>query len=135
MNIKFVVQGLPPKKDGANSMWRKSSQFQRLKMLRKTASEAMQDKPTIEARIAMTVQVYAHPAKGDLDNFVTGICDGLMAAHPRTPIDIDKWADLPEVAWPDQTICFRDDMLIDRITAQRLPPDEIGEQYIVELEW
>ena len=70
-----------------------------------------------------------------LDNFITGICDGLMAAHPRTPIDIEFWSGLPELAQPNRSICYTDDKLIAKITAERLTSDAYDQHYKVELEW
>jgi hypothetical protein len=58
-----------------------------------------------------------------------------MAAHPRTPIDHKEWLDLPEAARPHRPICYSNDSLINSIAAKRLPPDEKGEHYYVELEW
>jgi hypothetical protein len=89
----------------------------------------------IETPISMTIRVFADPAKGDLDNFITGICDGLMAVHHNTPIDSEIWLDLPEPARPQHPICFKDDKLIDHISAERLSVDEKGERYYIELSW
>lgn len=85
--------------------------------------------------IQLIVHVYAELSKGDLDNFITGICDGLMAAHPRTPIDLENWLDVPEAARPDHPICYNDDAWSNSISAKRLLPDEKGEHYYMELEW
>ncbi len=135
MKIRFEVEGLPPKKDGANSMWRKGAQQNRLKALRVEAANRMAASPPTTSAIKMTLCVYAHPGKGDLDNFITGICDGLMAAHHLTPIDLSLWMDIPESARPNHSICFQDGMVINQITATRLPLKETGECYFVELEW
>ena len=136
VKISFTVNELPPKKDGANSMWRKGSELARLKALRKVAIEAMRGQPLVDDQaIHLIVHVYAEPFKGDLDNFITGICDGLIAAHPRTPIDHKEWLDLPEAARPHRPICYSNDSLINSIAAKRLPPDEKGEHYYVDLEW
>lgn len=135
MKISFEVRNLPPKKDGANSMWRKSSELDHLKDLRKAAVTAMQGKPLAKSPVQLTIRVYAAPAKGDLDNFITGICDGLMAVHNLTPIDSTLWLDVPEPAMPHIPICFSDDALIYHISAERLPMDSLGEHYTVELEW
>jgi len=135
VKISFTVNELPPKKDGANSMWRKGSELARLKALRIAASEAMKDIPLIKGNLLLTIRIFADSTKGDLDNFITGICDGLMAAHPLTPIDHKEWLDLPEAARPHRPICYSNDALINSIAAKRLPPDEKGDHYYVELEW
>jgi hypothetical protein len=135
MKISFQVSGLPPKKDGSSSMWRKGSEFERLKVLRIASVRAMGDSPVITQTIHLSLVLFASPSEGDLDNFITGICDGLMAAHHQTPIDLALWQDIPEGAKPQQAICYRDDRQICRISAERFPPDDYGERYSLELEW
>jgi hypothetical protein len=56
--------------------------------------------------------------------FVTGVCDGLMAAHPQTPVDPLVWQDLPEAARLDGAIVFADDAWLNHIEAERLHPDD-----------
>lgn len=135
MKVSFMVTGLPPKKDGANSMWRKGSEFERLKNLRIAAVQAMGGQSPATSMIHLHLRLYAAPENGDLDNFITGICDGLMAVHPRTPIDIEFWSSLPELAQPNRNICYTDDKLIAKITAERLTSDAYDQHYKVELEW
>jgi hypothetical protein len=135
MKISFNVPSFPPKKDGANSMWRKGSEFERLKNLRIAAVQAMDGRSPATSMIHLTLRLYAAPENGDLDNFITGICDGLMAAHPRTPIDLKFWVGLPEHAQPNKFICFMDDKLITKITAERFPSNTNEPHYEVEMEW
>lgn len=135
MKISLKVTGLPPKKDGANSMWRKGSEFERLKNLRIAAVKAMDGRSPTKSLIHLYLRLYAAPENGDLDNFITGISDGLMAAHPRTPIDTELWSSLPELVQPNISICYTDDKLIAKITAERLTSDAHDQHYEVELEW
>ena len=135
MKLSFKVTGLPPKKDGANSMWRKGSEFERLKNLRIAAVQAMGGRSPATRMIHLCLRLYAAPENGDLDNFITGICDGLMAAHPRTPIDIEFWSGISELAQPNKSICYTDDKLIAKIIAERLTSDAHDKHYEVELEW
>lgn len=132
--IKFTVYSVPPKKDGANSMWHKGSEHDHLKALRLAAYQAMMDQPLIESGAVLTIHVYTPVRTGDLDNFITGICDGLMAAHPNTPIDPQVWIDLPPGARPDQAIVYRDDICINKIIAERFEPGELGIRYEIEVE-
>ncbi|MDQ0340529.1 hypothetical protein J2S00_003353 [Caldalkalibacillus uzonensis] len=90
MRLEFVVEDIPPKKDGANSMWKKEIEAHRIISLRTRAFEAMQRVGfdcCFKGHIHLSLFIYLPPDKiervGDLDNFITGICDGIQAAHPR----------------------------------------------------
>jgi len=133
--ISFSVPGIPPKKDGANSMWRKPSEIDRIKSLRLAAQCAMQGQSLAESSIHMELQIYADPADGDLDNFITGVCDSLMAAHPRTPINDADWNNLSPSIRPSQAIVYDDDRLVQKITVERVSPNQEGKHYIVTLEF
>lgn len=135
MKVNFTVEGVPPKKDGASSMWRKGPEVPRLKALRKAARIALGERDPLEGSVHLTLRVYAETPAGDLDNFITGICDGLMAAHARTPIDPTVWEDLPENARPGAPIAFPDDSAVSSIRAERMKPGNEGERYEVEIEW
>jgi hypothetical protein len=114
---------------------RKGSELARLKVLRLAAVKSMRGLAPIESPLLMTIRVFTDPPKGDLDNFITGIFDGLMAAHPNTPIDPAAWVDIPEPAMPHRPLCFKDDNLISHIFAVRLPIDDKGARYSIELCW
>ena len=45
MPYQFEVKGLPPKKDGANSMWSKKLESERLVALRQAALKAFSGQP------------------------------------------------------------------------------------------
>jgi len=121
MRVDSAVDGLPPKKDGANSMWRKGSELARLKALRLGAAEAMSGSKPCSSRVELRLVLHCDKQEGDLDSFVAGICDGLMAAHPLTPIDDSSWSDLPVAARPSEAIAFQDDAIVERIDAERRP--------------
>ena len=133
MKIEFTVRNLPPKKDGANSMWGKPSEIPKLKALRIAAVEAMGNLPLINSDISLTIKIYAHGRKGDLDNFITGICDGLMSA--RVDRFEDLYSDILPDARPKNDICYRDDVLITQITAQRIEINAGSEYYTIEIVW
>lgn len=93
MRIKFHVKGKPPKKDGANSMWGKKSEAKNIVNLRNAASEAKENSELVEplnSHVSLNLNIYAPEIElermGDLDNFITGVCDGLQAADPRANI-------------------------------------------------
>lgn len=131
MRIVFRVDGTPPKKDGANSMWRKGSELAKLKALRIAASSASVGARMPVSTISLKLIVHAHPSRGDLDNFITGLCDGLMAAHPNTPIDDSVWRDVPQAARPGNSIIFRDDTIVSKVEPERAPPTADQEWYEV----
>jgi hypothetical protein len=134
MTLTFSVEGLPPKKDGANSMWRKGSELGRLKALRLAASQAMAGRPPFSSLVQLKVTIHADPESGDLDNFIAGICDGLMAAHPATPIDSSEWSEVPPDSWPSRAIAFTDDAAVSLIQAQRVPPEGEASRYKYKVE-
>lgn len=101
----------------------KPFQAERLKLLRLAATSAVQESGKVpEGPVHLIVRIYAHPEMGDLDSFVSGICDGLMAAHPLVLVDPSLWSDLPEEARPDRPIMFVDDRVITKIEAERCEP-------------
>jgi hypothetical protein len=132
MYVQFEVDGVPPKKDGANSMWRKSSEIPRLKALRQAAFTSLQGQSIKDQKLELVLRVHAVPGAGDLDNFITGICDGLMSAHPRTPINDHEWSDVSTELHPRRAVAFTDDSCVSRIVAERLPTED-SPRYEVEL--
>ncbi len=133
MEINISVDNLPPKKDGANSMWRKSSELPRLKALRVAVLNALGGSSVCLENVELKIRIYADSQSGDLDNFITGICDGLMAAHPRTPIDNSVWVDVSSDVHPRKAIAFSDDAVVERISAERLMPLSSGPHYELEI--
>jgi len=123
--IEFRVEGLPPKKDGANSMWGKCLESQRLVSLRRTALEKMGGRPPLKRDINLTLSVNVGAKNdrlvGDLDNFVTGICDGLMKMAPRCKPCREIW-DSPENGdvRPSIPIAIEDDSQVIGIRATKI---------------
>lgn len=134
--VEFIVNDLPPKKDGANSMWRKPAEIPRIISLRLAAWNAIKKFDVPLGLIHMKLWVHAQPHHGDLDNFITGICDGLMAAHPLSIKHVQNavWADLPAPVAPDKHILFEDDAMITKIEAERIKPDN-NFYYELTFEW
>ncbi len=129
-SIKFEVRdALPPKKDGANSMWGKNeTEAKRLIALRKAAVEALDSTP-FTGFVRLTLGIHAGKQAdevknagrrgwGDLDNFVCGVCDGLMAADPRANIH-DLFANEDERVRPNNAIAYQDDSNIMEICARK----------------
>lgn len=137
-HIGFRVTGiLPPKKDGANSMWNKETEAPKLVALRLQGLRALGNRPPFsqEIRIKVTIHVGSPKAisSGDLDTFVAGICDGLMQAHPLA--DIHQLFCEPENAGihPQKTIAIDDDSQIIEIHAKKLFGRAADNWYEVEL--
>ena len=138
MPVAFEVYGdLPPKKDGAKSMWNKDIEVPRLIKLRAAAITALGDRSPFVRNISLRLEVHVGPvnsrATGDLDNFVTGTCDGLMAAHPRALISSIWHLKAPNSVQPDQCIAIKDDCEIVRIEAEKVIGDSQEPWYRVEI--
>ncbi len=80
MVVKFKVGVLPPKKDGANSMWNKGTERERLKALRLAAYKAMGENRLLSGPISMTLTLSTFPKKGTL---ITSSLAFAMALWPR----------------------------------------------------
>jgi len=137
MSIGFKVQGKPPKKDGSNSMWGKKSESMNIVNLRNAAAEAMkvQGIRPFNDRIRIELTIYASEKEietiGDLDNFITGICDGLQAADPRA-----KMHDLVKsecIIDPLQPVLFYTDSKVFEIIAKKVPIKENNGYYELKI--
>ena len=130
------IDGLPLKKDGANSMWNKGSELPRVIMLRTSVLAAFNGDPPLANNVSIVLRVHVGAANsrtiGDLDNFITGICDGLQAAHPHTPI-ADRWTEHDcELIHPHKAIGILDDVEVVSIDAKKVLGDD-AQWYSLEL--
>jgi len=136
VKLSVEVNGVPPKKDGASSMWKKPTEVQRIRQLRLAVATALAGRTAPQGSCRLDLEVQAGRADGDLDNFITGICDGLQPVHPNTPIAPDDWEGLPAEALPHYPLALSNDALVDEIRAKRIPPrpgDGLG--YRLTIEW
>jgi len=139
MRIAFEVKRqLPPKKHGEQSMWGLPTEAKRLLALRKAAYEALAGHPPLRESIRLSLIVHVGSANarrvGDLDSFVAGVCDGLMAAAPGAKLD-DLWVDaLPPALHPDNPIAILDDSEIISIEARKVVGESDEPWYEVILE-
>jgi len=136
--ISFQVQDIPPKKDGANSMWGKETEIPRLISLRRAALEAMAGLDPFERNIHLKFTFHCPSNKifrvGDLDNFITGVCDGLQAADPRAG-GKTKWAkEAPPEIQPNECIAIKDDCYVVQILAEKVGDDSARDWYEIEIE-
>ena len=130
------IEGLPPKKDGANSMWNKGVELPRLVLLRNAVFGALDGNPPLSKNVSLVLRVHVGTTNsrsvGDLDNFITGICDGLQAAHANTPI-ADQWSeDACKPIHPHTAIGILDDVEVVSIDARKVFGDET-QWYSLEL--
>ena len=137
-HIGFRVEGeLPPKKDGASSMWGKEAEAPRLVALRLKALEALGNKPPFSQEIRLKASIHLGSsnarATGDLDNFVSGICDGLMRADPRAKLDPLFCKPDNAAIHPRKPIAIRDDSQMIEIHAHKLVGESADDWYEVEL--
>lgn len=139
MKYKFLVQGVPPKKDGSSSMWNKKTEVPRLISLRTAALKAFNGDPPLVTNISLTLNVYIpvnNRSVGDLDNFITGICDGLMAhnINPNTKISsLFSELNLKDI-YPDKPIGIIDDVEIINIQARKIIGNCTSPYYVVILQ-
>ena len=108
-------------------MWGKSSEIGRLIALRHAAASAAAEGPLEkEIRLELTISCPTDQLArvGDLDNFVTGVCDGLMACSHRTALD-HEWSK-PELCaiHPSRPIAIVDDREVVEIIARKVANDE-----------
>ena len=138
-HISFKVEGnLPPKKDGANSMWNKEAEAPRLVALRHQALEALDGQPPFSSEIRLIARVHIGSSNAgntsDLDNFITGICDGLMKADARA--NLHQLFSRPDnaVVHPRNVIAIDDDSQVIEIHAKKLTRESGDDWYEVEIE-
>ena len=135
---RFEVKGLPPKKDGAQSMWGKPLEARRLVELRRATLKAIEGSSPLQSNIRLTLKIHVGPTNdrrtGDLDTFITGVCDGLMAAAPGGKLD-SIWDDKKlQHVHPSKTIAIVDDSQVVSIQAEKVIGDTAQPWYEVILE-
>lgn len=135
--IRFHVEGLPPKKNGAQSMWGKRLEVERLVSLRQAALHALKVQPPLRNSIKFTLRIYIpvnDRSIGDLDTFVTGVCDGLMATATGGKLD-PMWSDEElKSIYPTKTIAILDDSQVVSIVADKIIGGTDKQWYEVALE-
>ena len=137
--IRFRIEGeLPPKKDGANSMWGKATEARRLIALRTGALKALRGQQPLSTNISLTLRVHVGPINdqrsGDLDNYVTGVFDGLMAANPRSSIHPSFQDPKNAAVHPSICIAIIDDSEVISMAAEKLAGEGELEWYEIDLQ-
>ena len=135
---RFEVKGLPPKKDGAQSMWSKPLEAERLVALRQAALQALKDELPLWSNIRLTLKIHLpvnNRPIGDLDTFITGVCDGLMKRAPGSKLHEETW-NKPKYSniHPDNVIAIQDDSQVVSIQAEKIIGKSDQQWYEVVLE-
>ena len=135
------VDGFPPKKDGAASMWNKPGEIPRLQALRQAMHEALRGATPPERDISVTLTVFVGPENtrmtGDLDSFIAGVCDGLMVRHRHgvaSGMGLHDSRDEPDHAaiHPDHWCALADDSQVVEITARKVISDRLYYRLVIE---
>ena len=138
MRIEFTVKGRPPKKHGEKSMWARDDEAPFVVLLREKALEARLKAGLDDcfcSLVALEFTVYVPRSRlelvGDLDNFITGICDGLQAADSKVLPYLYKIFQEPgrEEIDPRHALLIDNDAKVVFITARKVALDEDQEMY------
>jgi hypothetical protein len=123
VRVRIDVPGLPPKKDGANSMWGKSVEKPRIVCLRRALRDQLGDnlfKREVSLELELRIPDKDLFRIGDLDNFVSGGCDAMMAANGsywRSHTHSEpEWRGIQ----PNEAIALEDDSKIISIVARKI---------------
>jgi hypothetical protein len=122
------IKDIPPKKDGSKSMWTKENEIPRLIELRKKVLAKLGTGGPLVRNISIVLEIHVGPRTnanvGDLDNFVTGVCDGLQKAHGNTKLTA-AWDD-PDLGsiHPSRVIAIVNDKEVISIVAKKVFDDE-----------
>lgn len=131
MKYDFEVPGYPPKKHGEKSMWNHEAEISKLIALRQKAFENYQRTLQGNIRLELTIfMIKNNKQEGDLDNYITGICDGLMTAfkgNTKISAEFDKYADID----PSTFCLFEDDSQIIEIVAKKNISENNSKHYRV----
>ena len=140
--IRFQVEGgLPPRKQRNRSVWEKE-QASRTRALRKEAHKKLGSEGCFTGRVQLKLEVHVQgegnrdSRLGDLDNFVSGICDALGKWDPKWgAVDPDVWPEAQDCpVHPERPIAFDDDSQVMKIDAEKWVWKNSGNCYEVVLE-
>jgi len=126
MAIEIGVTGIPPKKRTDISLWANETEVPRVIALRRAARAAFGDRKPFTSRIRLHIAIFltaddfTSEQVGDLDNFVSGVCDALQKANTR-PENLHQSFILPENndVYPTNEIALSNDLAVVSIVADR----------------
>jgi len=126
---KFEVNGIvPPRNVKGKSMWNNDTEVPRTIELRKKAYEALNGSLPLSEEITLDIKIYLprdYNKPGDLDNFIKGICDGLMKCPDHPQLKLHDTFEYPEheKIYPKSFAMIEDDEKIVKITATKTVED------------
>ncbi len=138
IRVEFTVMGTPPKKHGEKSMWARGDEAPRVASLRRKAfdarSQARLDGP-FQSLVTLELEVFVPKSElesiGDLDNFITGVCDSLQAADPKVLPYLHKvfQEEVAKEATPEHPLLIQNDAKVVSITARKVVLEENQKVY------
>ncbi len=128
---RFKVEGIVPPRNvrrKSKSMWNNPTEVRRLMKLRKEACDELNGSLPLSEDIALSIKIHLpwnYNKPGDLDNFIKGICDGLMKCPNHPKLKLDETFEKPEHAkiHPKTFAMIEDDEKIIKITATKAIED------------
>ena len=137
--IKFKVNGKPPKKKG-KSMWSKdSTQTQAVLDLRQKAYDSSKGVEIFDGPVKLTLTIYdpnpleridRHDYLGDLDALIGGVCDALQQSPPENNklVIHDSFKEKNEIRH-DKELIISDDAQITKTISQKRKNTKDNESY------
>ena len=124
---RFKVEGLVPPRNTKNknkSMWNDPTEVPRLIKLREEACDALNKAQPLSEDIALSIKIHLplnYNELGDLDNFIKGICDGLMKCPNHPTLKLHETFEKTEhkKIYPETFAVIEDDREIVKITATK----------------
>lgn len=143
MAIRVEVQGRPPRKSAAQSLWNDDPESERVFALRHAIKAVMGDGdgayPT-DQPVKVTIEVHgpniinrqdSHTYIGDLDNFATGVCESIQKADVNVK-ETSRVFNADEAIKPSVPLVVHDDAQVVEIAAKKVKDAE--EKYVVTIE-
>lgn len=136
MKVEFTVKGSrPPRKRDAKSLWAHPKEAPLVLKLRRAALEAGTKLGTscITSTMKLELNLYTPDIEGvgDLDSYISGICDGLQAADQNVE-KFDAAFQEAEDINPRMSILINNDKNIVHILATKEKRDFLGYRVAVE---
>jgi hypothetical protein len=125
MRIEFSISGRPPKKHGEKSMFSRSDEVEYVAKIREEALKARSKfgiDNCFSSWVRLELLVFARDVEniGDLDTFVSGVCDALQAADLKVLPHLHPIFERNKSIDPRIPILLEDDKKVVSIVAQKM---------------